>query len=91
MSTIKKFLIKIYETKCVDINTRVESLEIHCVQYKLNIRKIFAYLLPPWTLRNLWTLFAAWTLLSTRNSKIYIGPIFHRSKVKLKSSACVFG
>ena len=38
MSTIKKFLIKIYEAKCVDINTRVEPLEAHCVQYKLNIR-----------------------------------------------------
>ena len=39
MSTIKKFLIKIYETKCVDIKTRVESLERHCVQCKLNVRK----------------------------------------------------
>ena len=45
MSTIKKILIKIYEKKCVDINTRVESLERHCVQYKLNVRKIIAHLL----------------------------------------------
>ena len=73
MSTIKKFLIKIYGTKCVDINTRVESLERHCVQYKLNVRKIIAHLL-----RNLWTLLAVWTLLNARNSKIYIGPIFQK-------------
>ena len=45
MSTIKKFLIKIYEKKFVDINTRVKSLERHCVQYKLNVRKILAYIL----------------------------------------------
>ena len=54
MSTIKKFLILIYETKCVDINTRVESLERHCVQYKLHERKNLAHLLTQWTCEPCW-------------------------------------